>query len=134
MVHCTRISATSASLAPYAYLPGNTIEHASVEHLIAASMNGVMVRGLLLFMDAIGVTKAKVEQLLAGKGAFLSVEPERRLRALHAAAKGRGKGPLFKDGAAATWGIQAVNILGSKLTGKGVKLAVLDTGFRSHVD
>ena len=59
---------------------------------------------------------------------FLSSEPERFVRAFQAAS--RSKGPFsFKDTAAATWGIHAVGAAGVRATGKGVKLAILDTGF-----
>jgi subtilisin family serine protease len=46
-----------------------------------------------------------------------------------AASKGKGKGGVLKDNTAATWGIQAVNVNNSGYTGKGVKMAILDTGF-----
>jgi len=59
---------------------------------------------------------------------FLSVEPERYLRINQPGAKGKGtKGP-FKDTAGATWGIHAINITASQFNGKGVKVAILDTG------
>ncbi|HET6253358.1 MAG TPA: S8 family serine peptidase [Puia sp.] len=61
--------------------------------------------------------------------AFLSAAPERYLQLLQAGSKGRGKKTTLKDGAAATWGVQAVNVPDSTYTGKGVKVAVLDTGF-----
>jgi subtilisin len=74
--------------------------------------------------------EAKVKGLIgAQNGAFLSAEPERYLRLLQAASKGRGKKSVLKDGAAATWGVQAINVVEAKYTGKGVKVAVLDTGF-----
>ncbi len=37
--------------------------------------------------------------------------------------------PSFSDSATATWGLQAINSVNSKYTGKGVNLAILDTGF-----
>lgn len=41
----------------------------------------------------------------------------------------------YKDNDAASWGIQAIGVLETQLTGKGVKIAVLDTGFNlSHPD
>jgi subtilisin len=76
------------------------------------------------------LAEAKMKGLIgAQNGAFLSAEPERYLRLLQAASKGRGKKSVLKDGAAATWGVQAINAAESKYTGKGVKVAVLDTGF-----
>lgn len=45
------------------------------------------------------------------------------------------KSVLYQDDAAASWGIHAVNVLASKYTGKGVNLAILDTGFNlKHPD
>ncbi|KQR66971.1 S8 family serine peptidase [Pedobacter sp. Leaf176] len=42
---------------------------------------------------------------------------------------------LFADDATSSWGIQATDALHSKYTGKGIKLAILDTGFNSrHAD
>jgi len=71
----------------------------------------------------------RLEALQKSSGtAFLASEPERVVRAFHAASKGRGA-RLYKDTAVATWGIQAVGALDSRATGKGVKLAILDTGF-----
>jgi len=60
---------------------------------------------------------------------FLYSEPERRLRMSHAASKGKGKSAGWKDTTTATWGIHAINVNNSSYTGKGVKIAVLDTGF-----
>jgi subtilisin family serine protease len=72
----------------------------------------------------------RVSALLKEKGgAFVAAEPERYLRLLQAASKGRGKKSILKDGTAATWGVQAMNLPESKWTGKAVKVAVLDTGF-----
>jgi len=73
---------------------------------------------------------ARLRQLQALRNSpFLSGEPERYLRKCQAASKGKGKGVALKDSPAATWGIQAVNVNNSDLTGKGVKVAILDTGF-----
>lgn len=60
---------------------------------------------------------------------FSSVEPERYLRAFQPASKGKARGGPWKDNAAATWGIQAINAMNHDYTGKGVKVAILDTGF-----
>jgi len=67
----------------------------------------------------------KIKRLLALRDSpFLSSEPERYLY------KAAGAKPaVFKNTAAATWGIQAINVRSSKLTGKDVRIAVLDTGF-----
>jgi len=53
---------------------------------------------------------------------FVMVEAERRIRKSIVE-------KLYADTRVATWGIQAVNVGKSAYTGKGVKLAVLDTGF-----
>lgn len=71
----------------------------------------------------------RLRQLQAMRNSpFLSSEPERYLRASQATLKGKGKGG-WKDNSAATWGIQAINAVDSRYAGKGVKIAVLDTGF-----
>jgi subtilisin family serine protease len=73
---------------------------------------------------------ARLQQLQALRNSpFLSSEPERYLRALQPAPKGKGKGGTLKDTTVATWGIHAINVQNSGYTGKGVKIAVLDTGF-----
>ena len=71
---------------------------------------------------------SKLAQLQKTSGSpFLASEPERFVRKLQAGAKGRGG--LYKDTSVATWGVHAVGASGSRATGKGVKLAILDTGF-----
>ena len=73
------------------------------------------------------VSAAEVRKMATMKGSsFVAVEAERVIRKL--AAKDGGALP-FVDSRVASWGIQAVNVLRSGYTGKGVKLAVLDTGF-----
>jgi subtilisin len=45
------------------------------------------------------------------------------------------KSGSFKDDAVASWGIHATNVPNSKFTGKGINIAILDTGFNlSHPD
>jgi len=45
------------------------------------------------------------------------------------------KSGSYQDDAVASWGIHAVNVLTSKYTGKGVNVAILDTGFNlKHPD
>jgi len=76
-----------------------------------------------------GAAAVKLEALQRSSGSpFLSSEPERFVRKLQAVSKGRGGGP-YKDTSTATWGIHAVGALAVRATGKGVKLAILDTGF-----
>lgn len=69
----------------------------------------------------------------------LEVEPERFIYALPRAATIKTtQHPVLKsffDNNAATWGVQAVNLLTSGFTGKGVNIAVLDTGLNlKHPD
>lgn len=98
-------------------------------NLLLGQFDGVIFEQLRLVIVNEG-SAAKLEQLLAVKdSAFVHVEPERKLRATQAGSKGKPRGVGFKDSTAATWGIQAMNILASNFTGKGVKVAVLDTGF-----
>jgi subtilisin family serine protease len=80
-----------------------------------------------------------VKKMVGAKGSpFVAAEPERVIRKIddaggpRSAGSGRGgarPGGGLADSKAATWGIRAVNVLKSELTGKGVKMAVLDTGF-----
>lgn len=60
---------------------------------------------------------------------FLSSEPERYIYALHAAKRTVASQKLFNDDTTATWGIHATNVIGSGKTGKGVRIAILDSGF-----
>lgn len=84
----------------------------------------------------------EMRKMAAGKGsAFVVVEEERRIRKIdgevgggsgkpgRGGARSGGGGLPFADSRVASWGIQAVNVLRSEYTGKGVKVAVLDTGF-----
>ena len=67
----------------------------------------------------------KIKRLLALRDSpFLSSEPERFLYKQAGA-----KRAVYKNTAAATWGIQAINVRNSALTGKDVRIAILDTGF-----
>ena len=67
-------------------------------------------------------------QRLLGRpqSAFLTGEPERYLRV---AAGGRDRKGAYKNTTTATWGVHALNVAGIPLTGKGVRIAILDTGF-----
>jgi subtilisin len=86
--------------------------------------DGILFERLkMALINAGGADKIRRLQVLRDSP-FLSSEPERCLY------KAAGvKRPVFKNTAAATWGIQAINVRGSKLTGKDVRIAVLDTGF-----
>ncbi len=70
---------------------------------------------------------ARVKRLLALRDSpFLSSEPERYLYQQAGAKKNSSS---FKNTAAATWGIQAINARNGQFTGKDVRMAILDTGF-----
>lgn len=65
---------------------------------------------------------------------FLHAEAERYVYALAGAKKKKTSDP-FTDNSTATWGIQAINVLKSKFSGKGIRVAVLDTGIdTTHPD
>ena len=94
-----------------------------------AEVGGVLkgLKGVVLERLRVAVIEeesaGELRQRAAVKGSpFILVEEERRLRKLVVERP-------FVDGRAATWGIQAVNVGKSAYTGKGVKMAVLDTGF-----
>jgi subtilisin family serine protease len=57
---------------------------------------------------------------------FLHTEAERFVYAL--AGSKKKKSTPFTDNSSATWALQAVNVLKSKYSGKGIRVAVLDTG------
>lgn len=86
-------------------------------------------RGLLLASLGVAVVDADPDQVealrkAAGDGAvLLSVEQERICRAIPI----RSMAPVEEAGY--TWGLTAVGVPGTKYTGKGVRVAVLDTGF-----
>lgn len=61
--------------------------------------------------------------------AILSVEPERRVHTIVAKRKNAERPAVVaEDETLLTWGIQATRVAASSYTGKGVRLAVLDTG------
>lgn len=94
----------------------------------------------------------------SSKNTFIYSEPERYVYALvdsfeefmrgyksavddiYSKVTSKGKHPslkntVFQDDATASWGIHAINALNSKYTGKGVNVAILDTGFNlKHPD
>lgn len=61
-------------------------------------------------------------------GAILAVEPERRLHAIAKRKNAKLREATVDDEASLTWGIQETKVAESSYTGKGVRLAVLDTG------
>ena len=93
--------------------------------LLQQSDGVIFERLRVALVNEAGAEKLERLQKLPG-GPFLSSEPERFVRIRHAASKGRGP---YKDTSAATWGVHAVGAAAVRATGKGVKLAILDTGF-----
>ncbi|GGB23096.1 hypothetical protein GCM10011511_53780 [Puia dinghuensis] len=103
------------------------------------------VHGFVLERLRVAVVEAssadRVRKMAAGRNSpFLVIEQERAIHKLPAGGSGSsgagrqgpsrsGGGLPFADSRVATWGIQAVNVLQSGFTGKGVRIAVLDTGF-----
>lgn len=93
--------------------------------------------------------------VLGGDSSILAIEPERTFYALgngdlsinylrgyrdavnhlYDAASTIGEAPVsgeavaYQDDATSTWGLKAVNALNSRFSGRGVRVAVLDTGF-----
>ena len=71
-------------------------------------------------------------------GKAMISEPERYVYAIQAKASAKPRrisSKNFKDSKTETWGIQATNVLKSPFTGKGIRIAVLDTGiFNKHPD
>ena len=106
---------------------------------VGKAIDGLVLERLrVIVVEAPGVQR--VRRMAAGRNSpFLAVEPERRIHALAPGGPGSGSGRQgssrsggglpFADSRVATWGIQAVNVLQSRFTGKGVRIAVLDTGF-----
>ena len=102
-----------------------------------------------VYFDRLGVALVNVDPRDAARTArirtaatenaarILAVEPERYVHAYGATAAARKPARRRSPGAAApaaseraaTWGLQATGVPASKYSGKGVKVAVLDTGF-----
>ncbi|MHA3905116.1 S8 family serine peptidase [Castellaniella sp. WN] len=94
-----------------------------------------------LVFDRIGAARvhctAQTRQRLAdaaasGSSAILAIEPERTVYAIAAGyrvpAPARGQVGHGQAGSDATWGVHAVGADASPYTGKGIRIAVLDTG------
>ena len=122
-----------------------------------AELGGVLkgLKGVVLERLRVAVIEeesaVEMRKMVGVKGGpFVAVEQERVLRKFAAGDEFGGTGKMgrdrsragkggarsgggselpFADSRVASWGIQAVNVLESEYTGKGVKVAVLDTGF-----
>lgn len=67
----------------------------------------------------------------AGSGKFLSREPERWIYALNGPSS-VSPAAAYIDDKIASWGVHATNCLQPELTGKDIRLAILDTGYNSQ--
>lgn len=61
-------------------------------------------------------------------GAILAIEPERRVHAIAKRKSAKLQEAVVDDETSLTWGIQETKVAESSYTGKGVRVAVLDTG------
>ncbi|MBC9930279.1 S8 family serine peptidase [Chitinophaga qingshengii] len=66
-----------------------------------------------------------------GSGKFLSREPERWIYALNESSS-VSPAAAYIDDKTASWGVHATNCIQSALTGKDIRLAILDTGYNSQ--
>ncbi len=91
------------------------------------------VQAFLFERLGIAIVAASPEQIrqAGDTGAIIAVEPERTVYALEAPAPHRPPpgGGAAVDESQATWGVQAVGALDSPHSGRGIGVAVLDTGF-----
>ena len=103
----------------------------------SASADAVVFAGL-----GVAVVTADEEQAraLAARDEVLAVEPELVFHVLRDTLTGPRPGPaaaaaMFADTASATWGLQATEVVTASRSGRGVRVAVLDTGFdMAHPD
>ncbi len=98
-----------------------------------ATTRAALAPGEALLFERLGaaVLDADPEQTRAltrrhSQGALL-LEPERRVRARLGAADS-GAGPPLADTPAATWGLEATRVSSSPYQGRGIRIAILDTG------
>jgi len=69
-----------------------------------------------------------IDQLMAGAGAASAGAPRAATAAVSRGMFQAAAAGSFRDTDALTWGLQACNVLSSQATGKGIRVAVLDTG------
>ncbi|RZS43442.1 subtilase family protein [Herbihabitans rhizosphaerae] len=77
-------------------------------------------------VDADSAQLSRLRDAAAGPGPIAMVEPERIVHAIPAAPATEAS---TLDESVYTWGLQAIGAPGSDATGKGIRVAVLDTGF-----
>lgn len=96
--------------------------------------DGAAWAGAAIAFDALGVAVVGVEPRAltasvasagASGGAIVAVEPE---RVMHAISVERAPAPRFADDDAFTWGLRATGSDATQATGRGIRVAVLDTG------
>jgi len=86
----------------------------------------------------IAVDPDQVEALrVCTEQSLLSIEPERAIEVAHSANAGSSEATAFQpfagferpfDETADTWGLQATRVTASRFTGRGVRVAILDSG------
>ena len=115
------------------------IARAADDSSSAAGIWDVTADTALLF-DKLGlvVVEAQFDQmedlLRAAESSIVAIESERTLAALDTGAGAVAEARTF-DETHVTWGLQATGVSSSRFTGRGVRVAVLDTGFNlSHPD
>jgi subtilisin len=94
--------------------------------------------GLVMHELGVAVVSADADQVTAlaraadEPGPIALIEPERFVQAIEPTAQATQDEATAVDESLFTWGLQAVGAPNSMATGKGIKVAVLDTGFDLH--
>ncbi|GAA3458742.1 S8 family serine peptidase [Saccharothrix longispora] len=109
----------------------STADHATTAELAAA--DGLIFQDLgIAVVDATPDQVARLSRAAESPGPIAVVEAERVVQAYDTADTGQA---AAVDESVFTWGLQAVGANLSSATGKGVRIAVLDTGFAAdHPD
>lgn len=81
-----------------------------------------------LEMAVVSLTSISASALASEAGAIVAIEPERMAYALSVAVAERPPTEELVDDDQSTWGLKAIGALSVAHTGKGIRLAVLDTG------
>ncbi len=105
----------------------STLESVTPEELEAS--DGIVFQDLGIAVVSADSDQVRALNVAAGEpGPISVVEPERIVRALAAPVQAQA-GSTVVDESQFTWGLQAVGAPLCSVSGKGVRLAVLDTGF-----